>query len=553
MRVKIVGVIFLFLFPFIIYFNSLNNDFLAGDDEEIVLRNVYLRDWRYLPRMWTENYKAGAGSISNFWRPFQILVYAVISHSAGITPLPFHLASILFHSLSAIFLYLLFVKLLPQKIPRLLILLGVLFWVSHPIHNEEIAVTTGIASPGYAFGVLAGSLSFIYFEETRKIRWLIMSCLGFIFGLCFKESAVIFPLLVLGMHITGIKTGIFKQTPYFNPLPKGERITGRKKVIARRFSWRTMVHDHIFLWLIAFVYVLLRLTALNFQNTLDFYGQANVFTENFVYRLWTLWTVLVYGLKIMFFPVGLHPEKSWPVWTNFFSLQVVLSFVLLSAIVLAAVKIWNKNKVFSFGIFWFFCAYLPMSNLAAKINALVWDHWFYLPSAGIILSILSMAGNRIIQKVLLVFLIPAVVICSLITMNRNHFWKNTESASRLILAYEPESAKTWNNLAMAEADKGRFQEAAEHYLMAIKISDVYPQAHHNLANVYAAIGEYDLAEKEYRRSLEMDNKFYHSYLGLGNLYFLKGDRQQTTICFREALKIYPHLPQVRKFLDKTGQ
>lgn len=528
MKRKTVCLIFLFLFPFIIYFNSLRNDFLAGDDEEIVLRNVYLQDWHYLPRIFTENYKAGAGAISNFWRPFQILVYAVIAHTAGITPLPFHIASILFHSLSAVFLYLLFLKLLPRKIPRLLIALGVLFWASHPIHNEEIAVTTGIASCAYTFWILFGLWSFVKFEENKKIRWLIISCLGFILSLCSKESAVIFPGLVLGMHITGIKAGIFKRTT------------------AGKFACK-----HILFWLIAFIYVIARLTILNFQNTLDFYGQPNVFTGSFVYRLWTLFTILAYGLKIIFFPVGLHPEKSWAVFTNFFSGQVWLSFLILFLIVLAAVKIWKKNKFFAFGVFWFFFAYLPMSNLAAKINALVWDHWFYLPCAGIILAVLSMGEKKNTQKALFIFLIPAVVICSIITVYRNPFWKDTESASRLILAYEPGSGKTWNNLAMAEANKGRFQEAVEHYLMAIRISDVYPQTHHNLANVYAGLGEYDLALQEYFKALEMDGKFYHSYLGLGNLCLSQGEKQQAVIYFKEALKIYPHLPQVEEFLEKV--
>lgn len=521
----------IFLIPFIIYLNSFHNDFLAGDDEEIILRNNYLRDWRYTPKFFTENYKSGAGTISNFWRPFQLLVYSLIVHTVGVKPLPFHLSSILFHSLCGLFLYLLFLKLLPQEIPLSAIAAIILLWLVHPIHNEELAVTSGIASPAHLFWMILGLFSFVHFEEKERWGWLALSLAGFTLALCSKESAIVFPGLLLGLHIAGIKAGVFK------------------KIKVRGF-----IYKHMFFWAVAFLYLIGRLTVLNFQNTLNFYAQSNIFTENFSYRLYTLFTVLTYGLRIIIFPSGLHPEKSWPVFTNFFSTEVFLSFLILIVIFVLAVIKWRKNPIFAFGIFWFFLSYLPMSNLAAKINALVWNHWFYTPAVGIFLSLAALLQVKMIQRIAFIFIIAAVIIFSGLTVSRSHLWKDTETVSRFILTYEPESAKTWNNLAIALDAKGEYQEAVNCYLKAIGLSDVYPQTHHNLANTYFALGKYDLAEKEYLHALSLDNNFYHSYLGLGKLYFSKGQAEKAAAYFKKALEIYPYLPpEIVDFIKKNSR
>jgi len=519
----------IFIAPFMVYMNSLHNEFLIGaaDDEGIILRNHYLRSWRFLPRYFSENYQAGSGNKSNFWRPFQLIVYSLIVQTIGIKPLPFRIASILFHALCGIFLYAVFLKLFFKKISPVPIAFMVLLWLVHPIHNEELAVASGIASPFHMFWMLVALFSFIRFKEVRKIGWYVVSLAGFILSLFSKESAIIFPALLLGMHIFGIKTGMF----------------GKEKI-------RDFIFSHIPFWGVASIYVLSRLTFLNFNDTLNFYNQSNIFTEHFSYRLYTLFTVLTHGLRIIFFPVGLHPEKSWPVFTRLFSGQVIISILILAVVVILAILSWRRRPQFSFGIFWFFLSYLPMSNLVAKINALVWEHWFYVPSAGIAISLISLMEKETIRRISLIIFIPVLILLSVLTIRRNKYWKNTESISRFILRYEPRSAKTWNNLAVALVDKGRFLEAVDCYLKAIAIDDIYPQTHHNLANLYRRLGRFDLAEKEYLKAIRLNGDFYHSYVGLGNLYLLAGDEDKAREYFKKALEIYPYLSEIRRFLEE---
>jgi len=517
----------IFIFSFIIYFDSFKNGFLAGDDEEIVLRNTYLNNWQDFPRFFSENYKAGSGAISNYWRPFQLLPYGIIAKTTGIKPWPFHFSTILFHSLCGILLYLIFLRLFYPGITLPVIVFMGLLWLSLPIHNEELAVTTGLASPLHLFWMLLGLLAFLYFADGQKIRWYIISLISFAFSLFSKESAVIFPGIILGMQLAGMKAGILKK---------------RKAAELLRIFWP--------FWLLAFIYIILRLTLLNFSNTLNFYNQANIFTQNFLYRLYTFFTILARGILIIFFPAGIHPETAWPVFTSLFDARVFLSFLILSAMIILAVMNWKKRPLFTFGIFWFFVSYLPMSNLVAKINALVWDHWLYIPSVGIFLSLASLLRGKLIRRTASFILVILLIIFSVLTFSRSGYWRNTETVSTFILSHEPASAKTWNNLAIALAEKGRYQEAIDSYLKAIYLEDVYPQTHHNLANAYLAAGKYDLAEEEYLKAIKIDGNFFYSYLALGKLYLVRGEKEKAEDFIRKALDIYPGSLEAKELLKR---
>jgi len=510
----------IFAFPFIIYFNTFQNNFFFGDDQNIILNNVYLKDWKYFGNFFTQHYTAGSGVLYNYWRPFQLTVYSLIVHFIGIKPWPFHLASILFHSLCGVTIFIILHKLLRGKISPPIIAVVILAWLAHPIPNEELSVTTGLASPTYLFWMLLGLLSFLIYSEKDKISWYFVSLASFILALFSKESAVIFPGLVLSMHITAVK------------------MEALKKIKLKEYFYK-----HFAFWAIAAFYIFSRLTFLNFKNTLNFYGVANVFTEHVIYRLNTMFTVLGFGLRIIFLPLGLHPERSWPVFSNFFSVQVLAPFLVLLAILILGVLSWKKNPLFTFGAFWFFFSYLPFSNIIAQINALVWDHWFYVPSLGIflmILSLFSLIKNNLFQRAGLFILIFVTITFSVITIIRNPRWKDSESFSRYILEYEPESGRTWNNLALALMEQGKVGEAEECYLKAISLEDVYPQSHHNLGNIYLNSGQYDLAEKEFKKAIALDGRFFNSYFALSNLYRAQGKNAEAEEYQKKAKEIYPY-------------
>lgn len=491
---------------------------------------------------------SGSGVSSNYWRPFQLIVSGLIIQTVGYKPWAFHFASILFHSLCGLLIFAIFRKLLQGKVHDALLTCIILIWSAHPLHNEELAATTGLASPAYLLWMLLGMFSFLLFSQGKGWYWYLVSVISFLFGLFSKESAIIFPALVLGLHITATKSGLFQDASEGKgcfPVQSFESQTGSRPHYSQalRENVPYYLYRHLLFWVIALFYVISRLTFLNFKNTLNFYGGINVLTQNFHYRLYTLFTVLVYGIRSSLVPIGLHPEMNWPVFANFLSLNVGVSFLTLILIVGFALWAWRKQPLFSLGIFWYFVSFAPMSNIIAQINAVVWDHWFYAPSLGIFLGIVGLISLTKDKRGILIFLLSILVVFSFLTIKRNPNWRDTEAFCRFILKHEPHIARVWHNLGVSLAERGRVDEAIDCYKKAIEISDTYPQIHHNLANIYFNQGRYDLAEKEYKRAIELDDKFFLSYLGLGKLCFLRGQNKMGRFYLEKAKEIYPYLSQ----------
>src|SRR5688500_10943143 len=74
------------------YVNILNNE-LFLDDLDYIVNNAYLRDWRYLPKMFSENLTAGAGKVSDYYRPAIQVVFAGGYHLWQLNPMGYHLFS----------------------------------------------------------------------------------------------------------------------------------------------------------------------------------------------------------------------------------------------------------------------------------------------------------------------------------------------------------------------------------------------------------------------------------------------------------------------------
>ncbi|MBI4063989.1 MAG: tetratricopeptide repeat protein [Elusimicrobia bacterium] len=521
-----------FLVSIVVYSNTLGHGFIYGDDEHVIVKNLYLTDWKYLPNLLTENWKAGFGQVTNYYRPLHLLIFATIVHLSGAIPWPFHLFSILCHAGCGVLLFLFLRRLFPQARPWMAGA-AALLWAVHPIQAEDINWANGSATMLHTFGMLASLVCFSKFLEKDEKKWWALSLLGFVAGLLSKEGVIVLPVLLLGFHWTLLRLD-----------PAAQPNLGR------------MLKTHGPFWAVAALYVAARLTALNFGGTLNFYAQSNVYTGNILYRFYTLLSVLGYAFKIMIIPQGLHPERTWPVFTSFFLKPVFLSFAAITGAIAAGIWSYRKEPRVTLGIFWFFAAYAPMSNLAAKINAIFWEHWLYAPSIGIAIAILAAAvAKPWAEKAFAGMACLAVPAFGLLTYQRNWNWRDSEAYYQYTLRYEPRQAKLWTNLAMAVAEKGKNEEAIRYYQEAIRLSDTYPETRHNLAQTYLQIGRVDLAQEELKKAVALDPRFYHSYLTLAQIA-LNQNRPKEAIPYLEtALAIYPYMPQVKQALEtlKRGQ
>ena len=508
---------------FISYLNVYHNQFL-WDDEFLIQDNVFIRSFKNLPQTLSTCSGAGAGRLDNFYRPMQLIAYTFIYSLFGLKPWAFLLLNVLLHIGNACLIFFLirkiFKKVYPPNGRNFLGFLTSLLWVVHPIHTEVVTYMSGIADPLLVFFGLGSFFCYVNFRQKkqaclrRQAHLLIFSLILFILALLSKETIIILPGLFIIYEL------FFREK--------------RKDISSYQYI--------IWFVIIALAYFALRLTALNFISTLNLYQNSNIYTEHLSVRIFTFLASLLMYYSFLFFPVNLHMERQFPVFSSPLASYVLISLVIL--IFLAFVIYRNiKQKKFhiSFGILWFFIGFIPMSGII-PVNSFLLEHWLYFPSIGFFLCLGVLVHYfwqkyARVRKIIIVFLTIIVIVLMNLTLKRNQDWKNPIVFYNNILKYNQGTARVHNNLAMAYVDEDDLEKAEKHYLKAIEMSNEYAQTHYNLARLYLQANRVNQAIKHLEKSLKINPNFFFSYLLLSEIYQKQGEQEKAQEYYERAQKI----------------
>lgn len=496
--------IVLFITACLTYVNILPNK-LFFDDEELIYRNTYVADLKYFPQYFTENMVAGAGKTSNMYRPVLLTSFAIDHLLWGNNPLGYHLTSIILHAANSILVYILLLLLFGSHITAFP---AALLFVLHPLQSEAVIYASGRTDPLYSFFFLLSVISFIrYLTKNNGSRVLYFLSLTFyLLSLLSKETAFMLPflLIIVSVHLKNINK------------------TGFRKLLL-------LLMPYI---VVNTVYFILRLTLLNFSNTLNFYMQQNMYSQHLSVRLLTFAGVFWEYLYLYIFPKNLIIARNAEIITTVFHWKVIGFLLLIAVPGFIIYKIFPKGKTVLFAYFWFFILILPVSGII-PINNIVAEHYLYLPS----LSFFALAGlaiNAILDKekngnvripVIVAFTILLMLLAGR-TFRRTFDFRDAITFYTVSLKQTPGHVPMMHNLAMAYGEKGDYQEAINLYLSIISQSDTYPNTHHNLANIYKNLGKFEKAEEEYKKALDMDPHFNFSYIGLADLYEKTGEMKK---------------------------
>ncbi|MBU4369705.1 tetratricopeptide repeat protein [Patescibacteria group bacterium] len=517
------------LFGLVSYINVFHHQFL-WDDEFLIQENIFIRSWKNLPQMFSTCSGAGAGRLDNFYRPMQLLAYTGIYSLFGLQPWAFLSLNVLIHLINACLIFFLIKKLFKKDF---LAFLTSILWVVHPVHTEVVTYMSGIADPLIVLFGLSSFLCYVNFKQKKQAYLLIFSLILFILALLSKETIIIFPGLLIIYELFFSPVRDYKNT---------EEV--REKQISNGVSkkdWKKYIHLSWF-FIIAISYFFLRLTALNFVNSFNFYNTSNIYTEHLSVRIFTFLASLPKYYSFLFYPVNLHMERQFPVFTSIFSINVLSSLLIL--VLLGIVVYFNiKQKKFhlSFGIFWFFIGFLPMTGII-PVNSFLLEHWLYLPSIGFFLCLAVIIQYfwlkyPHIKKLIVIFLTIIVFILMGLTLKRNIDWQNPIVFYNNILKYNEGTARVHNNLGMAYADKDDVINAEKYYLKAIETSDQYPQVHYNLARLYLEEKEQEKAIEHLEKSIEINPDFFFSYQLLGDIFKQQGEIEKAQEYYQKAKNI----------------
>lgn len=526
---------------FALYANAFHNQ-MFWDDNDFILNNQYVKTFD-LGKMLSENVIAGSNLVSNYWRPVLLTVFSMEWRLWHDHVFGWHLVNTLFHIADAILLFYILQRVFKNN---LLAFLTSLIFIIHPLQTEAVTYVNSLGDSLSVFFMFLGLNLFLNFKQGQEPKsnsssylWS-MVCFGL--ALMSKETAIILPGLI-------ILVDFFSQDP---------QIVFKTRI---KQVWQNVYPFFIMVG----IYLLLRATSLNFQNTFNLYDQQNAFTSSFLIRIFTFFKILIVYLGLLIYPHNLHMERGIEITKNLWGTPL-LGLLIIILILYLIISQYKKRPIISFGLLWFLIGLAPTSNILVPINGLLYEHWLYLPMIGfwiVFFSILpspltgegvrrslSEVGRVRVIKALLIILILYFVFLSTTTLARNRQWRNPVTFYKQTLIYAPNSYRIINNLGMAYADVKNYDLADQMYERAINLDNSNPVAYHNLANSYKDLGQTDLAIKYYKLAIAKDPRFIFSYNALVMMYLDQNKKDEAIAFLEEIKKTYPSVDYTSQLLEQ---
>ena len=177
------------------YLNTLGSPFISDDYRDIVY-NPIIRGEGHLPELFTTSFLI-EGKERGLYRPITGLTYWIDHRLFGPNPFGFHLENLLWHTATALLVFVLLRELWPAE-PLMAFVAAALFAV-HPVHTEAVAWVSGRAEVLAAFW---GLLAFWAHRRGDRERanaslWRVAAVGAWLVALGAKEMAATVPLLLL--------------------------------------------------------------------------------------------------------------------------------------------------------------------------------------------------------------------------------------------------------------------------------------------------------------------------------------------------------------------
>ncbi len=255
-------------------------------------------------------------------------------------------------------------------------------------------------------------------------------------------------------------------------------------------------------------------------------------------------------LLLLLFPISQNADYFIRIEPPLIGGLQVLGMILVIAMLALAVFLYRKNRLISFGIFFFILGMSIESGLI-PIRDIMMEHRLYLPMIGfgfVVAGVLSRyvsyrsrSGFALAGMLLLILLAVA-------TFNRNRVWQSELSLWQDCYDKNPENPRAMSNLGLAIKMHAKEAPNAQVYnremLRAIDLFNrsmegdtVFVQAYLNRGLAYFDLGEYDRAVSDIEVVVEKrpENVYLLHYIN-GVAYAKRGLLKESASCFDVAVR-----------------
>jgi tetratricopeptide (TPR) repeat protein len=500
----------------VIYGNSLSNGFVSDDDFQ-VLSNPLIRDVHNLPRLFTTNVWAFAGTgMSNYYRPLHMIVYMAEYHLFNFDPFSWHVVNLGFHVAALIAAYFLLRALAGESLA---------FWASlwfalHPMHVEAVIWVAVVTDLLCGLALFTGMYCYHRARTGgNPLLFHALAVLAFFCGLLMKETALVFPALLLAYEflyqrnsLLAILRGAARYLPY-----------------AVAFG----------------LYLALRLHALGrFAPAKD------------TYRHWTPGE-LFFSVPALFaqyvgkllLPVNLNYYYVFDPVTSL-TIPSLAGFALLAGIVAAVFALRQAQPLLSFALAWFLITLAPVLNIPNVGENVFTERYLYIPSLGFCLlgawswlRLRERAADPNLRRVADVALAVLFLFYAVQTIRRNPDWKDDLTLFTKTAEQSPNSATTLANLGYIHYVHGHLDRSIELYDRALELAPQRAITHNNLGNSLSDKGQLQQAIEHLTKATELDKSYFSAWLNLGLVYAKEKEWSRAVECYDKGIAIKPDFPE----------
>ncbi len=496
-------VLLLFVACMACYVATLSAGFV-WDDEFIIVNNPLIRAPLWSFQIFKQDVLNSGFTGTAYYRPLQMLSYAVDYRLWGMNPAGFHFTNILLHFANGLLLFFL-VRNITRK--RFVALFSSFFFVIHPV---QVGAVSYISSRTDLLFFFFGLLTMLCHNSFMKSNKRALFCVSYIFfgaALLSKEAAIIFAFLLFFTDIVAFKV---------------------------RFV-RAVKHNAGYFVIVA-AYVFLHGRFLGGKYSRIF-GQIDVLEFSMRY-----FDMAREFITLIFFPSSMYLRRV----AGSLDGGMAAFFGAVGLLVLMVLLLRKNVRMILFSLGFFLIALVPFFLSAGQLKVFA-EHWLYLPGCGIIvLSALSALCvyerycNLNIGKYLFFgTLLICMFFCAGMTMDQNKHWRSGESLSDRVLAFSRQDRAALYYKAVTFRKEGEFERSADAMKQYAEGRPNDSAAWYSKGRMAISTGDISGAERDFKKALLLDSDYFNGYLGLAMVSYLRKEHEQSIEYLERALELDP--------------
>ncbi len=473
----------LVLLTFSVYARVISHEFTSYDDPYYITENPMIREGLTgKSALWAvTTFRAG------FWIPLTWISFLIDYDLFGLFPGGYLYVNLALHILNTLLVYWLLRRMTGAC--WLSFLAALLFGI-HPIHVESVAWATERKDVLSALFFLMAILAYLTYLKKPRPHIYALLALFFVLSLMAKPMHVTFPLALLLLDYWPLDRWRTEQPPR----------PGRSLLPADSFLYP--VFEKIPLLLISAFFSLFNIMV---ARETDILTSVNVLSPPI--RLANAVVSCLEYLKKIIWPAKLgvlypHPGNSLT------PTEIGLAAAALALI--TVVVLWNgrKRRYLVFGWLWFLGILFPVSGLFQNGHQAMADRFVYIPMLGLIIiavwggfeAALKFRFIKIIGICVTAVILAALLIRTHVQIN---YWQNSLSLFTRTLAITENNYLMHDYAGIQLVQRGKLDEAYEHFQKAIAINPNYPDAYFNAGTYLMFHGRLGIAIAALQRSLEL--------------------------------------------------